>query len=117
MRCEEVRALLPAYLDGDAERSAELDAHLAWCEGCRAELAAYRAMTRTLASLREHGAHPGPQLVDRLVALIPAPTVLDRVRLNVYDHPLAYTVASLGAAAVTAFVLRRRSRAARTAPA
>ncbi|HXF35872.1 MAG TPA: zf-HC2 domain-containing protein [Actinomycetota bacterium] len=114
MTCEEVRALLPAYVDGDAERAAEVDAHLAWCGGCRGELAAYRQVKRTLASLREEGAPPGPHLLDRLVALIPAPSLLDRVRLNVYDHPSLY-VAALGVGA--AFLLWRRVRAVRAATA
>ena len=110
MRCEEVRELLPAYLDGEAARQAEIDAHLAWCANCRRELAGYRSMVRSLAALRERGAHPAPQLVERLVALIPAPSLLDRVRFNVYDHPGWYAAASLAAAAVAAFLLRRRAR-------
>jgi predicted anti-sigma-YlaC factor YlaD len=112
MTCEEVRALLPAHLDGEAERAGEIDAHLAWCAGCRAELAAYRHVRRTLASLRDHGASPAPHLAERLVALIPAPSLLDRVRLNVYDHPSLY-LAALGAAA--ALLVWRRARTARAA--
>jgi hypothetical protein len=48
--------------------------------------------------------------VERLVALIPAPSLLDRVRFNVYDHPGWYAAASLAGAAVAAFLLRRRAR-------
>lgn len=110
MRCEEVQELLPAYLDGEAARQAEIDAHLAWCAECRRELAGYRSMVRSLAALRERGAHPTPQLVERLVALIPAPSLFDRVRFTIYDHPGWYAAASLAAAAVAALVLRHRAR-------
>jgi anti-sigma factor RsiW len=50
MTCEEARVLVHALADGelDAGHAREVEAHVAQCAGCAAELAAARVMTRAL---------------------------------------------------------------------
>ncbi len=111
MRCEEARELLPAHVDGEAVPG--LAEHLATCRHCRAELDAYRAMATRLADLRDRAETPA-HLVERIVALIPAPSLLGRLSISVHDHPLAFGLASLAGAlgaAVAVAALRRGRRA------
>ncbi|MCJ9703661.1 anti-sigma factor, partial [Bradyrhizobium sp. SHOUNA76] len=51
MTCDEARILLHALLDGelDAGHAREVEAHIAGCPACAAELAAQREMQRVLA--------------------------------------------------------------------
>jgi len=100
LRCEEVRELLPAYVDHDLHPAGEIEVHLASCPGCSAELASYRRLMSDLEGLRDRGEEPSPELLQRVVALIPAPSLVARVMETVQDHKLA--VASLGGAAVGA---------------
>jgi anti-sigma factor RsiW len=53
MKCEAARPLLEGYLDGELERTAvdEIEAHLAGCAACRAELAALESLRGALRAL------------------------------------------------------------------
>ncbi len=55
MDCERIRENLAAFIDGelDGDQMAEVQAHLAECAECRAELEALRQTARTLAELLE----------------------------------------------------------------
>lgn len=120
MRCEEVRELLPDYVDGELHLAGEVEAHLDSCAACGAVLAAYRGMLADLAELRDLGEKPRPELLHRTLALIPAPTLADRLIGSVPARPLLVAVASLGGAVVAAAValrwLRRRRALAASAP-
>ena len=50
MRCDDVKERLSSYVDQDLsrERRTELDAHLASCEACRADLASLQGMLAAL---------------------------------------------------------------------
>lgn len=59
--CAEVVRALWEYLDkrADGELVAGIEAHLAWCEGCRAHFAFEERLVKTLAALRRQ--HSDPQ--------------------------------------------------------
>jgi len=52
MNCDEARILLHALIDGelDASHAREVEAHIATCPACGAELAAYRELHEKIAS-------------------------------------------------------------------
>ncbi len=102
MRCEEVRELLPAYVDRDLRPVGELEMHLASCGACGAELASYRELLADLGRLRDRGEEPSPDLLARTLSLVPPPSIAARVIGSVQDHRLLYALASLGGAAVGA---------------
>src|SRR3972149_6995346 len=96
VRCEEVRGLLPEHVDGELHVAGEVEAHLASCATCSAELAAYRGMLADLAGLRDLGEEPRPELVHRTLAMIPTPTILHRLIGPFRARPMLVAVASLG---------------------
>ncbi len=102
MRCEEVRELLPAYVDRDLHPAGEIEIHLASCADCSAELASYSAMLSDLKAFRDRGEEPSPDLLERALALIPVPSLGARFLGSVQSHPVAYALASLGGAAMGA---------------
>jgi anti-sigma factor RsiW len=114
VRHEDVRELLPAYVDGDLQAAEEVEAHLASCADCRSQLAAYREMLAELANLRDRGEEPHPAVLARSLAAIPAPSLAERLVESAQTHPIAYAVAAVGAltGAVAIAGLRRRHRRA-----
>ncbi|HYB09507.1 MAG TPA: anti-sigma factor [Alphaproteobacteria bacterium] len=60
MNCLEARALIDAYADGElgVERSLELEAHLATCPSCQAELESRRALGKVMRERLEYHAAP-----------------------------------------------------------
>lgn len=117
--CEEVRELLPEHVDGDLDVAGEVEAHLASCASCSAELAAYRGMLADLAGLRDLGQEPRPELLHRTLAVIPPPTILHLLMGPFRARPVLVAVASLGGVvAATAVALRwlRRRRALAASP-
>jgi len=58
--CAEVVRALWEYLDGRAgdELVAGIDAHLAWCDGCRAHFAFEKRLVKSLAGLRRQHSDP-----------------------------------------------------------
>src|SRR5688500_18332972 len=69
LRCVEVREMLPAYTDRP-DANLALRRHVAGCEDCKAELARYETLTRSLASLADHTA-PAPAGLLRTLQSIP----------------------------------------------
>ena len=65
--CAAVVRALWEYLDkrADDELVADIEAHLAWCEGCRAHFAFEERLVKTLAALRRQ--HSDPQRLRRAV--------------------------------------------------
>jgi hypothetical protein len=84
VRHERVVSLLSDYLDGTlpGRQAAQVEAHLAGCEPCRASLAALERTVGLLRSLR--GGVAAPDLVGSVMARIHAgeaqPSAFDRVR-------------------------------------
>ena len=60
LECAEVVRALWEYLDGRAGDGlvAGIEAHLAWCDGCRAHFAFEKRLVRTLAGLRREHSDP-----------------------------------------------------------
>ena len=82
MACEQWREILSAELDGEASRSerAAVEAHLAGCAGCRAWFDAAAAVTRRA---RTRVAPAVPDLVDAVLAALPAAPARSRWRERV----------------------------------
>jgi anti-sigma factor RsiW len=113
MRCDEVREILPGYVDADLHPVGEVEVHLAGCAECSVILASYRDTIARLAALPHGDPAPPSGLVARIVAEIPEPSLVDRVRGSVRERPMAYAagvgVAALAAAAVVIAVRRQRA--------
>ena len=77
MNCEEARVLLHALIDGelDAGHAREVEAHVAGCGRCAAELAQYREMRQVMRSTNLRFAAP-EALRSRIAADLPSPSVL-----------------------------------------
>jgi len=93
MRCEDVRGRLLTYLDADLpdREVAELDAHLAGCADCRAQLREERDFSEQLAPPSGLvGADFAAAVMKRVVALPPpALESASVVRLHPWARPLA----------------------------
>ena len=76
MTCDEARVLLHALLDGelDAGHAREVEAHVAGCRRCAAELAQFREMRRAMAGANLKFSAPAA-LRSRIEAALPAPPV------------------------------------------
>jgi anti-sigma factor RsiW len=79
MTCEEAEILLHALIDGelDAGHAREVETHVATCPRCAAAFAAYREMSRAIASADLRYAAP-PALRRRIEAALPQPRVANR---------------------------------------
>ena len=112
MRCDEVTALLPGLVDGEMV-TLDVQRHVDSCLRCQAELARYRRLLRTLATLRTRYIEPTPGLLgDTLAALTDAAENSAR-RTLLSGRTLAYAGAIGGgalAAGATAALLIARSR-------
>jgi anti-sigma-K factor RskA len=71
MNCEHIQELLPAYALGalSVEEQVLVDAHLARCPDCRAELGTYQPAVSSLAFAAEVR-EPSPELRDRVLAQV-----------------------------------------------
>jgi hypothetical protein len=70
MLCDEVTALLPGMVDGDADLDPAALGHVETCLRCQAEMARYRRLLRTLALLRTRYAEPTPGLLGETLAAL-----------------------------------------------
>ena len=105
MKCDEVRAQLPSYVDGELHPAGAIEVHLATCARCGAELDTYRELLASLHGLRELEADPPEELLPRLLELVPSPSVRGRVLGAAQERRLVVALASLGGAAVGATAL------------
>jgi anti-sigma factor RsiW len=128
VRCEEVRALLPQYVDWGPRPAGDVELHLATCPECTAELNAYRQMLGSLASMRDVDEEVPAGFLERTLGVvrtaerspffIPVASVramTDRVRQSARERPATYALASLGAlatigAAIGIVMWRRANR-------
>jgi predicted anti-sigma-YlaC factor YlaD len=90
---DEVRELLPAYIDRDLHSVGDVELHLAECADCRSELALYREMIAALGAMRGRDVEPSPDFLERMLELIPQ-SLSERARKT------RLAVASIGGAAV-----------------
>jgi anti-sigma factor RsiW len=74
MTCDDAEILLHALIDGelDAGHALEVEAHIAGCPACAADLAAYRRMSQTIAGAELRYIAP-PALRQRIEASLPRP--------------------------------------------
>lgn len=107
MTCEETRVLLHALLDGelDAGHAREVEAHVAGCAACAAELAAYRRMSAAVACANLKYRAP-PSLRRRIEASLPQPSVAPSRRAVLRGFAMGTAVSALAATGIVAIVLR-----------
>ncbi|HYW63598.1 MAG TPA: anti-sigma factor [Bradyrhizobium sp.] len=106
MTCDEGEILLHALLDGelDAGHDREVEAHVASCPRCAAELRALRQMQAAMADADLHYKAP-PALRQRIEAALPQPRVTSR-RSLLQGFALGSAVSALAATGLVAIVLR-----------
>lgn len=106
MRCEQVRQLFDAYLDGDLSPSqaTEVGAHRLHCAECRRTLALMEVSGHILASDRDQVSLPG-DFTDRLLACVKTPRSRWRqaLRRTVYIGGPMAAAAMIGLAFLGAF--------------
>jgi anti-sigma factor RsiW len=111
MTCDEASILLHALIDGelDAGHAREVEAHIATCPSCAAELAAYRAMNRQIASADLRYTAP-LALRRRIEASLPqaqTPTqVAPSRRAVLRGFAMGSAVSAIAATGLVAIVLR-----------
>ncbi|MGO9196329.1 MAG: hypothetical protein ACLQK4_04275 [Acidimicrobiales bacterium] len=95
--CEQVASDLPAILDGGAEASGVLVAHVEYCLRCQAEIARYRKLLRLLHQVRSSDvAVPAGVVADVLSSLENAAS-RQAIRSVLTGRRIAYSSAVLAA--------------------
>ena len=111
MTCDEVEILLHALIDGelDAGHAREVEAHIASCPACAAQLKAYREMSKAIAGAELRYTAP-PSLRRRIDAALPkaqAPRVQAPSRRAVLrGFAMGSAVSAMAATGLVAIVLR-----------
>jgi anti-sigma factor RsiW len=107
MTCEEAEILLHALIDGelDAGHAREVETHVASCPRCAAALAAYREMSRAVATADLRYAAP-PALRRRIEAALPQTRQPSR-RAVLRGFAMGSAVSALAATGLVAIVLRQ----------
>jgi anti-sigma factor RsiW len=108
MTCDEAKILLHALIDGelDAGHAREVEAHVAGCAACAAELAAYREMSQAIATADMKYAAP-LALRRRIEASLPKPqTQAPSRRAVLRGFALGSAVSAIAATGLVAIVLR-----------
>ncbi|MDA9477927.1 membrane protein [Bradyrhizobium sp. CCBAU 65884] len=108
MTCDEARIMLHALLDGelDAGHAREVEAHIAGCPGCAAELAAQREMQRVLADTNLRYVAP-TSLRNKIEASLPKPQPQPSRRSVLRGFAMGSAVSALAATGIVAIVLRQ----------
>jgi len=107
MTCDEAEILLHALIDGelDAGHAREVEAHIAGCAACAAELAAYREMKKAVAGADLRYTAP-PQLRRRIEAALPQTTQAPSRRAVLRGFAMGSAVSAIAATGLVAIVLR-----------
>jgi len=107
MTCEEVRVLVHALADGelDAGHAREVEAHVAQCEACAAELAAAREVKHALRT-QPLGFDVPATLRAKIDGVVPAPVPVPNRRALLKGFALGGITSALVAASLTFVVLR-----------
>lgn len=108
MTCEEAEILIHALVDGelDASHAAEVEAHVASCPRCTAELAAIRDMKDALARTNLRFKAP-PHLRRRIEDALPAVAEPPNRRSVLKGFAMGSAVSALAATGLVAIVLRQ----------
>lgn len=116
MRCDQIVATLPGFVDGTARLDRNDRRHVEQCLRCQAELAQYRKLLRAMRALRSEG-HPAPAgLVGSVLAHVEAAGERSAVRATLSGRRVAYiggiaaATAAAGAGAALVIVTRGRRR-------
>lgn len=106
MTCDEAEILLHALLDGelDAGHAREVEAHIAECPRCAAQLRAYRDMSKAVSAENLRFTAP-PQLRHRIEAALPQ-TRLPNRRSLLKGFAIGSAVSAIAATGLVAIVLR-----------
>jgi anti-sigma factor RsiW len=106
MTCDEAEILLHALIDGelDAGHAREVEAHIAGCAACAAELAAYREMKKAVAGADLRYTAP-PQLRRRIEAALPQTTQAPSRRAVLRGFAMGSAVSAIAATGLVAVVL------------
>ncbi|HET9619288.1 MAG TPA: anti-sigma factor [Pseudolabrys sp.] len=107
MNCEEARILVHALADGelDAGHAREVEAHVAQCDGCAAELAAAREMTQALRAVPLGFAVPA-SLSAKIDRVVPTPMPVTNRRALLKGFAFGGVASALAAASVGLVVFR-----------
>jgi anti-sigma factor RsiW len=110
MTCDKTRILLHALIDGelDAGHAREVEAHIATCPNCAAELAAYREMSKAIAGADLRYTAP-PALRRRIEAALPQAQVQVQApsrRAVLRGFAMGSAVSAIAATGLVAIVLR-----------
>ena len=107
MTCEEARILVHALADGelDAGHAREVEAHVAQCEACAAELAAAREMKQALRAAPLGFAVPA-SLSAKIDRVVPAPMPVTNRRALLKGFAFGGVASALAAASVGLVILR-----------
>ncbi|WP_213771271.1 anti-sigma factor [Bradyrhizobium sp. dw_78] len=107
MTCEEAEILLHALIDGelDAGHAREVEAHIAGCPRCAAQLAAYREMSKALADADLHYTAP-LALRRRIEASLPQAKPAPSRRSVLRGFAMGSAVSAIAATGIVALVLR-----------
>ena len=106
MTCDEAKILLHALIDGelDAGHAREVEAHIATCPRCTAELAAISEMHKAIADADLRYTAP-PALRRRIEAALPQPQAPSR-RAVLRGFAMGSAVSAIAATGLVAIVLR-----------
>jgi anti-sigma factor (TIGR02949 family) len=106
MTCDEAEILLHALLDGelDAGHAREVEAHIATCPHCAAQLRAYREMSKAVSGANLHYTAP-PDLRRRIEAALPQTRMPSR-RAVLRGFAMGSAVSAIAATGLVAIVLR-----------
>jgi anti-sigma factor RsiW len=106
MTCDEAEILLHALIDGelDAGHAREVENHIKDCPRCAAELAAYREMSKAVASADLRFAAP-PSLRRRIEASLPQTKAPSR-RAVLRGFAMGSAVSAIAATGLVAVILR-----------
>ena len=106
MTCDEAEILLHALIDGelDAGHAREVEAHIAGCAACAAELAAYREISKAVAAADLRYIAP-PELRRRIEASLPQTRAPSR-RALLRGFAMGSAVSAIAATGLVAIVLR-----------
>jgi anti-sigma factor RsiW len=107
MNCDEAEILLHALIDGelDAGHAREVEAHIAGCPRCAAELAAYREMSKAIAGAGVRYTAP-PELRRRIEAALPQTAPAPSRRAVLRGFAMGSAVSAIAATGLVAIVLR-----------
>ena len=106
MTCDEAEILLHALIDGelDARHAREVEAHIAGCPRCAAELAAYRELSKAIAGAGLRYTAP-PGLRRRIEASLPQRRMPNR-RSLLRGFAMGSAASAIAATGLVAIILR-----------